>query len=146
MKKIGLVGGTGPESTVMYYKKLNEGIDRLTGGKAMPDIAIESVDFRRAWGYVTSGDNAGLADYLFEKIHCLELGGAEVVSLTAGTMHLVYDELASRASGIRHSVRPNQETTRWSRYRTFLFRQWIRVFRSSFITELPRSEPFRTAR
>ncbi|MBR3644791.1 MAG: hypothetical protein IKN54_00070 [Lachnospiraceae bacterium] len=23
MKKIGLVGGTGPESTVMYYKKLN---------------------------------------------------------------------------------------------------------------------------
>ncbi len=99
MKKIGLVGGTGPESTVMYYKKLNEGIDRLTGGKAMPDIAIESVDFRRAWGYVTSGDNAGLADYLFEKIHCLELGGAEVVSLTAGTMHLVYDELASRASG-----------------------------------------------
>ena len=54
MKKIGLVGGTGPESTVMYYKKLNTEIDRLTGGTAMPDIAIESVDFRRAWDYVSN--------------------------------------------------------------------------------------------
>ena len=53
MKKIGLVGGTGPESTVMYYKKLNSEIDKLTGGKAMPDIAIESVNFRRVWDYLT---------------------------------------------------------------------------------------------
>ena len=50
MKKIGLVGGTGPESTLMYYKELNTRIDRMTGGAAMPDIAIESVNFRRAWG------------------------------------------------------------------------------------------------
>ena len=33
MRKIGLVGGTGPESTVMYYKKLNSEIDRLSEGK-----------------------------------------------------------------------------------------------------------------
>jgi len=32
MKKIGLVGGTGPESTLMYYKILNTEIDRITGG------------------------------------------------------------------------------------------------------------------
>ena len=49
MRKIGLVGGTGPESTLMYYKELNSRIDAMTGGKAMPDIAIESVNFRRAW-------------------------------------------------------------------------------------------------
>lgn len=47
MKKIGLVGGTGPESTLMYYKELNTRIDNLTGGIAMPDIAIESVNFER---------------------------------------------------------------------------------------------------
>ncbi len=33
MKKIGLVGGTGPESTLMYYKELNLRIDSLTDGK-----------------------------------------------------------------------------------------------------------------
>ena len=38
MKKIGLVGGTGPESTLMYYKELNSRIDYLTGGKEMPSL------------------------------------------------------------------------------------------------------------
>ena len=52
MKKIGLVGGTGPESTLMYYKELNSRIDKMTGGTQMPDLAIESVNFRRAWDYV----------------------------------------------------------------------------------------------
>ena len=48
MKKIGLVGGTGPESTIMYYKELNSRIDKITDGKHMLEIIIESVDFRRA--------------------------------------------------------------------------------------------------
>lgn len=96
MKKIGLVGGTGPESTLMYYKILNSEIDRITGGKAMPDIAIESVNFTRAWNYVTKGRYDLLADYLEEKLESLEKGGSEVISLTAVTMHVVYDELAAR--------------------------------------------------
>lgn len=50
-----MVGGTGPESTIMYYKKLNSDIDKLTEGKTMPDIAIESVNFRKAWDYVSNG-------------------------------------------------------------------------------------------
>ena len=49
MKKIGLVGGTGPVSTMMYYQKLNAKIDRLTDGEHMPDLTIESVDFHKAW-------------------------------------------------------------------------------------------------
>ena len=61
MKKLGLVGGTGPESTLMYYKELNSRIDKMTGGKSMPDLVIESMNFRRAWDYVASGE--------YEKIH-----------------------------------------------------------------------------
>ena len=96
MKKIGLVGGTGPESTLMYYRELNTRIDRMTGGKEMPDIAIESVNFRRAWEYVEKGQYDLLADYLAEKIQSLAAGGAEVISLTAGTMHIVMDELLGK--------------------------------------------------
>ncbi len=98
MRKIGLVGGTGPESTLMYYKILNTEIDRVTGGRAMPDIAIESVNFTRAWNYVTEGEFGLLADYLYEKLDALDKGGSEVISLTAVTMHVVYDELAARFS------------------------------------------------
>ena len=100
MKKIGLVGGTGPESTIMYYKKLNAEIDRLTDGKTMPDIAIESVNFRRAWDYVVQDRFDLLTDYLLEKVNSLIAGGAEIISLSAVTMHAVYRELEKR-SGIK---------------------------------------------
>lgn len=40
MKKIGLVGGTGPESTLMYYKELNARIVRITKEAQMQDVAI----------------------------------------------------------------------------------------------------------
>ncbi|MBQ5966578.1 MAG: amino acid racemase [Clostridiales bacterium] len=96
MKKIGLVGGTGPESTLMYYKELNTRIDQMTNGKAMPDLAIESVDFRKAWDYVSNGENDKLADYLSEKVSCLKSTGCEVISLTAGTMHLVINEIEKK--------------------------------------------------
>ena len=100
MKKIGLVGGTGPESTLLYYKELNGRIDALTGSAQMPEIAIESVNFRRAWELVSSGNYEGLTDYLAEKIETLSRSGCEVISLTAATMHVVYDGLV-RKTGVR---------------------------------------------
>jgi len=93
MKKIGLVGGTGPESTLMYYKELNSRIDKITDEKHMPEIVIESVDFRRALDYVSSGKYDLLKDYLSEKVECLKNAGAEVISLTAVTMHIVFEAL-----------------------------------------------------
>ena len=98
MKKIGLVGGTGPESTLMYYKELNSRIDKITDGKAMPDIVIESVNFRRAWDYVCSERYDLLTDYLAEKVTCLQNSGAEVISLTAVTMHLVIDGIIAKTN------------------------------------------------
>ena len=93
MKKIGLVGGTGPESTLMYYKELNSQIDEATGGKNMPELAIESVNFRKAWELVSARRYEELADYLSEKVNNLEKCGAEIITLTAATMHIVFDEI-----------------------------------------------------
>ena len=98
MKKIGLVGGTGPESTLMYYKELNSRIDKIKDGKAMPDIVIESVDFRKAWDYVCSERYDLLTDYLAEKVTYLQNSGAEVISLTAVTMHLVIDDIIAKTN------------------------------------------------
>ena len=41
MKKIGLVGGTGPESTVMYYKELNSKINEIV---AREDILRKEIN------------------------------------------------------------------------------------------------------
>lgn len=98
MRKIGLVGGTGPESTLMYYKELNSRIDALTEGSAMPDVAIESVNFRKAWGFVESGEYDKLTDYLSEKVECLKAGGAEIISLSAVTMHIVFGQIEAKTN------------------------------------------------
>lgn len=93
MKKIGLVGGTGPESTIMYYKELNTKIDEATGGKNMPEISIESVNFRKAWELVLTEQYKQLADYISEKVNKLAGSGAEIITLTAVTMHIVFEEI-----------------------------------------------------
>lgn len=93
MKKIGLVGGTGPESTLMYYKELNRRIDLETQGTHMPEICIESVDFREVWQYVVNQDNKALISCLSSKIQNLRNSGCEVIALTAATMHIVFNEL-----------------------------------------------------
>lgn len=98
MKKIGLVGGTGPESTLMYYKELNAKIDEATGGKNMPDLSIESVNFRKAWKMVASEQYKELADYLSEKVNNLVKSGAEIIALTAATMHIVFDEIENNTN------------------------------------------------
>ena len=93
MKKIGLVGGTGPESTIMYYKELNSKIDEATGGRSMPELSIESVNFRKAWELVSTEQYKELAAYLSEKVNKLAGSGAEIIALTAATMHIVFDEI-----------------------------------------------------
>lgn len=98
MRKLGLVGGTGPESTLMYYKELNSRIDKITEGRQMPDVAIESVNFRKAWGFVSDGKYDLLADYLSEKVNNLAATGSQVIALTAATMHIVYDEIVQKTN------------------------------------------------
>lgn len=104
MKKIGLVGGTGPEATLMYYRELNAKIDELTNGTVMPDLSIESVNFHKAWDYVTKEQYEELADYLSEKVNHLMESGSEIVSLTAGTMHIVYDEIVKKTNASLVSI------------------------------------------
>ena len=96
MKKIGLVGGTGPESTAMYYKELNSIIDAATDGRNMPEVVIDSVNFRKAWEMVSAIQHKELAEYLSEKVNNLIKCGAEVVALTAATMHIVFDEIVNK--------------------------------------------------
>lgn len=93
MKKIGLVGGTGPESTLMYYKELNSKIDELTAGKNMPELVIESVNFRKVWEMVSTEQYKELVCYLSEKVNSLVESGADIIALTAATMHIVFDEI-----------------------------------------------------
>ncbi len=98
MKKIGLIGGTGPESTLVYYRELNTRINERTLGRKFPEMSIESVDLFTALKFVSEDRYDELTEYLYGKIKNLEEGGAEIVALTAATMHVVYDRLKEKVS------------------------------------------------
>lgn len=98
MKKIGLVGGTGPESTLIYYKEINKRVNELNGNNVFPEIIIDSLDLYKALDLVANRQYDELSEYILNAIHNLEKGGAEIVALTAGTMHVIYDRIRDEVS------------------------------------------------
>ncbi|MBQ1432073.1 MAG: amino acid racemase [Ruminococcus sp.] len=97
MRKLGLIGGTGYESTLVYYRELNRIVNERCGGRSFPEMSLESVDLYKALGYVAADDEDGLTAYLLDKLENLAAGGAEFAALTAGTMHIVFDRLKEKS-------------------------------------------------
>lgn len=95
MRKLGLIGGTGPESTIAYYRQVEGDVYERTG--RLPPLVIESLSVYEVLGFCDRGDYTGLADYLVEGIRHLAAAGAAFASLTGVTPHVVFGELAARS-------------------------------------------------
>ena len=98
MKKLGLIGGTGPESTIEYYKGIEYGVQRRSGSSFFPNLTIESLSVFDVLGFCERQDYAGLTEYLLKGVQNLASAGAECAALTGITPHIVFDELAAAAS------------------------------------------------
>ena len=96
MKTLGLIGGTGPESTIEYYRLLTAQYREKADG-ASPPLIINSVDLKRAITWMGAGEFEKLTDYLVEEVEKLHKAGADFAALTANTPHIVFDELQSRS-------------------------------------------------
>ncbi len=93
MKKLGLIGGTGPESTIEYYKGIEYGVQC----SFFPNLTIESLSVFDVLGFCERQDYAGLTKYLLKGVQNLASAGAECAALTGITPHIVFDELAAAA-------------------------------------------------
>lgn len=96
MKKLGLIGGMGPESTIPYYHDIVHGVHARAG--RFPLMSIESVDVFHVLRLESEGRLDELADYLSAAIERIANAGAEVGALCANTPHIVFDELQARSS------------------------------------------------
>lgn len=95
MKRLGIVGGLGPESTIDYYRRILEGC-RKAGADESPSIVIDSLDVQRGL-YLSEHDHEGLVEYVMGSIERLTAAVVDFIAIAANTPHLVFDELASRA-------------------------------------------------
>ena len=96
MKTLGLIGGTGPESTIEYYRLLTAQYREKADG-ASPPLIINSVDLKRAITWMGAGEFGNLTDYLVDEVDKLRRAGADFAALTANTPHIVFDELQARS-------------------------------------------------
>lgn len=89
MKTIGLIGGMSWESTVTYYRRINQGVKARLGGYHSAKILLHSVDFAEIEELQRAGDWDEAGAQLAASARSLECAGAEVIVLCTNTMHTV---------------------------------------------------------
>lgn len=89
MKIIGLIGGMSWESTVPYYRQINETIKERLGGLHSAKVILYSVDFHEIERLQHSGDWNAAGALLAAAARSLELAGADFLVLCTNTMHKV---------------------------------------------------------
>lgn len=98
MKKIGLLGGLSPESTVEYYKIINSEVRKVMGGCSSAELIIESFNFREIEKMQFDDKWDALADKLSLAAKNLEKAGAEYIVICTNLMHKVAPQVQSSVS------------------------------------------------
>jgi len=89
MKTIGLLGGMSWESTIPYYRQINQHIKQQLGGLHSAKIILYSVDFADIEALQRSGDWDRAGELLAEAAVKLQSAGADCLVLCTNTMHKV---------------------------------------------------------
>lgn len=95
MKTIGLLGGMSWESTIPYYRLINEGIKQQLGGLHSAKILLHSVDFHEIELCQSRGDWQRAGEILAQAAVGLKQAGAEGIVLCTNTMHKVASAIES---------------------------------------------------
>jgi len=98
MRMIGLIGGMSFESSVVYYRLINEAVRDTLGGLASAEIVMRSVDFSQIVAYQKAGRWDLAEKVLGDAAAALERAGADCVLICTNTMHLIADAVAARIS------------------------------------------------
>jgi len=96
MKKIGLVGGLGPESTIDYYRGILNSF-KDNGGKDIPEIILYSANVTYLLNLIAGQKWTELVNYLVDILFNLKSAGAEFGFISANTPHIVFNEVAAKS-------------------------------------------------
>ncbi len=97
MKKLGIVGGLSPESTIPYYKGIVYGVQKKIGDNILPNLTIESINVYQVLNLCVAQKYDELTEYLLAAINNLAAAGADFAAISANTPHIVFDRLAEKS-------------------------------------------------
>ena len=93
MKTIGLIGGMSWESTVPYYRIINETVKQKLGGLHSAKLVLVSVNFHEIERMQHAGDWAAAGEAMADAARRLQAAGADFIVLCTNTMHKVADAI-----------------------------------------------------
>jgi len=93
MKKIGMIGGMSWESSIEYYRIVNQTVREKLGGLHSAKSIMYSVEFAEIEALQHQNRWDELASIMIEAARSLEKGGADFVIICTNTMHKLYDEI-----------------------------------------------------
>ena len=93
LKTLGLIGGMSWESTVPYYREINQAVKARLGGLHSARIILYSVDFADIEQLQASGQWQAAGALLADVAQKLEGAGADALVLCTNTMHKVADAI-----------------------------------------------------
>jgi len=93
MKTIGLIGGMSWESSLEYYRIINEAVKARLGGLHSARCLMYSVEFAEVEEMQRQGRWAESADLLSQVARSLEAAGADCIVICTNTMHKVASEV-----------------------------------------------------
>jgi aspartate racemase len=97
MKILGMIGGLGPESTIVYYQTMISLYRERQPDGSYPEFIINSVDLKKGLDFMAANDLAGMAGYLLQEIGKLARAGADFGLIAANTPHIVFDDVAPKS-------------------------------------------------
>lgn len=98
MKKIGIIGGLGPEATVDYYNGIINSFKKKSSDLNYPEILIYSVNLSEFLDFMNRKEYNMVVKLLLQKIDSLKKAGADFVAMTANTPHLLFNEIEERSA------------------------------------------------
>lgn len=93
MKTIGLLGGMSWESTLNYYKAINQGVKAKLGGLNSAEILLYSVNFDQIETLQRAGEWQKMGEKLAKSAQNLEAAGAHCLLICTNTMHKVAPQI-----------------------------------------------------
>ena len=107
MKTLGLLGGMSWESTIPYYRLINEAVRNRCGGLHSARLLLSSVDFAPIEIMMREGRWADAGEHLGNCAAVLERAGAEGLVLCTNTLHKVAPAIQAAISiPLLHIVDP----------------------------------------
>lgn len=89
MQTIGLIGGMSWESTIPYYRHINETVRAQLGGLHSAKVVLHSVNFQEIEVLMRANNWQQIGQQLGRVAQSLEAAGADFLLLCTNTMHIV---------------------------------------------------------